>query len=105
MQLANTLEFKQSVVARVPVILTLTGGGAATGILFGAVTATVQKADGSVLSLSVTAPDWAEITAGAFVGTGYYNLLVPSAALNLAGITTVMVKATGCEPYVAVFNT
>lgn len=94
------MEVKNNTATRVPVRLVNSVGVAQTGVLYGAVSASVRKADGTVSILSVGAGDWSEKTTGAFASQGWYDLLIPGSALNQDGILTYAVGASGAVTYV-----
>lgn len=96
------LEYKQSVAARVPVRLLTSAGVAVTGKVFGDVTATIEKSDGTTTTLTLAAPDWVEITAGAFASTGMYNLIIPTSATNLSGVLAYAISVSGAEKYIGI---
>ena len=66
----------------------------------GAVTATVQKSDGTTASVTVSNPTWKEATAGAFSVQGAYMLQLPAAVLNLTGALTYAVQVAGARTFV-----
>ena len=81
------IEYKQGLTARVPVRLFNTAtGNPETGVVFGSVTAAVEKSDGTAGAVVVGAGAWAEVTTGAFAGKGYYNLILPVASTDTAGV-------------------
>jgi len=94
------LEYKQSVAAFAPVRIFDAGGTPVGGIGFGGVVATVQKADGSTQTLSLTLSDWSEITTGSFSGAGVYILKLPASALNQTGLLTYAVSSTANKTYI-----
>lgn len=94
------IEVKQNVSVSVPVRLADGTGAALGGVLSTAVTATVLKSDGTAVALTVTASDWAEITTGAFSGTGTYTLRLPSTSLDLTGPLTYAVTASTAKPHI-----
>jgi len=94
------LEYKQSVAAFAPVRIFDAGGTPVGGIGFGGVVATVQKADGSTQTLSLTLSDWSEITTGSFSGAGVYILKLPVSALNQTGLLTYAVSSTANKTYI-----
>lgn len=99
------LEFKTSTNLLVPVVLTnATSGLAHTGVAFGSVSVTVVKSDGSTVSYTPTVGQWTEITTGAYSGGGYYNLTIPAADANLAGILQYAVAVTGDDLHFGVVN-
>jgi len=94
------IEFKQDDVARVPVRLVDVSGNGVAGVLFSAVTVTVEKSDGTISPVSIGAPDWVEVTTGAFSGTGKYTLLLPNTETDLHGVLTYAVSTAGAVTYV-----
>lgn len=94
------LEYKQSVSKTVPVRIFNASNDPVAGIVFGSVTATVQKADGTTSVVTVTVSDWAETVAGAFSGAGVYTLLLPSGALDQPGLLTYAVATAGNKTFV-----
>lgn len=88
-------DYKQNVAAFVPVRVFNPSGAPVTGINFTAVTATVQKSDGTTQTVTVTVSDWLEIASGAFTGTGVYLLKLPAGALNIVGFITYAVATPG----------
>lgn len=94
------IEYKQSVAAFVPVRIFDAGGTPQNGIPFGAVTAAIEKSDGSTAVVTVTITDWTEITTGAFNGAGVYSLKLPASALSLTGMLTFAVATPGNKIHV-----
>lgn len=94
------IEIKQGVDTFVPVRMLDPALSPIAGILFGAVTATVQKSDGTTAAVVVTNPTWKEATAGAFATQGAYMLQLPAAALNLTGALTYAVAVAGARTFV-----
>lgn len=93
-------DYKQSVAAFVPVRVFNTAGDPVSGLSFTAVQATIQKSDGTTQTITVTAPDWLEITTGAFSGAGVYALKLPAGALNVVGYFTYAVATPGNKIHV-----
>lgn len=94
------LEYKQEVAKFVLVRIFDQGGTPVSGVAFGSVTAAVQKADGSVSTLTVLLADWSEITTGAFSGTGMYLLKIPAGAFDQPGLFTYAVATTSNNTYI-----
>ncbi len=88
---------KQSTSTRLPVALrNVSTGLPLLGVLYSAVTATVLKADGTLVTLTLSSSaDWAEVTTGAFNGTGTYELVVPTSASGVVGRLVVAVAVSG----------
>ena len=98
------IEYKQSVAKRVPVRIFDNAGNPVAGIAFGAVTASVQKADGSTAAVTVTISDWSETTFGAFSGTGSYELILPAGALDTTGQLIYAISTPGNRTHVGVIK-
>ncbi len=88
---------KQSTSTRLPVALrNVSNGMPLLGVLYSAVTATVLKADGALATLTLSSSaDWAEVTTGAFSGTGTYELVVPTSATSVVGRLVIAVTVVG----------
>jgi hypothetical protein len=93
------IEYKQSVAAKLPVRIVDSGGTAVAGVLYSAITATAMKSDGTTSAISVTAPDWVEVTTGAFAGEGFYTLAVSGTVLGTAGLFTYAVTDSTNKVY------
>src|SRR5574338_402598 len=93
-------DYKQNVAAFVPVRIFNSAGNPVSGISFGSVTATVQKADGTTQAITVGVSDWLEITAGAFSGSGVYALKLPSGSLNVVGYITYAAATPGNKTHI-----
>jgi hypothetical protein len=90
------LAVKISTTVRLPIALkNVSTGLPLLGVAYGSVSATVHKADGTSANLTVTSPDWAELTSGAFNGSGCYTLLLPTSATDTAGRLVVAVAVSG----------
>ncbi len=86
------IEVKNGVDSWVPVRIVNTTGAGVAGIAFGSVTATACKAGGTTANISPAAgADWVEVTAGAFAGTGVYQLKILAAVLNTNGVLEIAV--------------
>lgn len=94
------MEYKQSVSKFVPVRIVDTTGTPVAGVAFGAVTATVMKADGTTQAVTIAAPDWSEINTGAFATTGMYILRLSAANVDQPGLLSYAVAVAGNTPYV-----
>lgn len=94
------IEYKQGVSKFVPVRVFDQGGEPQGGIAFGAVTAAVQKQDGSTAVVTVTIADWTEITTGAFGGAGVYALKLPASALDQPGLLTYAVSTPSNKVFI-----
>src|SRR5574343_432192 len=94
------IEYKQGLTKFVPVRIFNSVGDPVSGIAFGSVTATTQKADGSTEAVSVTGADWQEVVAGAFAGAGVYALQLSASNLNQTGTLTYAVATTGNKTFV-----
>lgn len=95
------IEFKVSTVARVPVVLKSASTGApVAGVNAGSVVCSVEKADGSVVPVTVSGGDWQENTTGAFNGAGIYSLLLPSSALSQNGPLKYAVAVASADVFV-----
>jgi len=88
------IEYKQGAQARIPVVLQKsTDGSALTGITYSGVTATIEYADGTTASVSpADGAHWVELSAGAFSGSGTYNLLIDAGSINKTGIILVIIS-------------
>jgi len=85
---------------RVPVILlNISSGLPTTGVLGTAVTASVQKNDGTVYVLAVTDVIWTQVTASSFSGTGFYTLIIDGQYTNQAGYLAYAVQVSGSRAY------
>lgn len=93
------IEYKQGVNARVPVRLQDGAGVAVTGVASGAVTATIEKSDGTFSTLTLSGANWIETTFGAFSGLGKYDLIIPGSATDTPGVLTYAVTTAGAAPY------
>lgn len=90
------LRYKQSAAARIPVRLRSAATGAPLpGVLYSAVTVAVQKANGTQSVFTVTDPDWATLTTGAFSGSGNYDLILPDSLLDQVGPLRIAIAASG----------
>lgn len=90
------LAVKISTTVRLPIALkNVSTGLPLLGVAYGSVSATVHKADGTSANLTVTSPDWAELTSGAFNGSGCYTLLLPTSATDTAGRLVIAVAVSG----------
>lgn len=98
------IEVKRNISARLPVILVDSANSPVAGVAFGAVTATVEKADGTTQAVTVTVSDWAENTTGAFNGAGKYTILLPASALDTNGTLSYAVKVASALIYVNVIK-
>lgn len=96
------IEFKQGVSARLPVRLLDDAGEPVAGVAHDAIAVAVEKADGSTDTFSPTAPDWIEVTAGAFSGEGKYTLVLPASFLDQPGILSYCVATAGAKTYLGV---
>lgn len=94
------IELKQNTSVRVPVRLLTSSGVPVTGVVVASVTATIEKSDGTVVALTLTGPDWTELTTGAFAGAGKYTLVLPTSTTSLAGPLTYAVAVGGADIYV-----
>jgi hypothetical protein len=94
------LEYKQNIAAFVPVRIFDQGGTPQGGIAFGSVQAAIQRSDGSTAVLTVTNPDWSEVTTGAFNGAGVYLLRLPVSVMNLTGLLTYSVATSGNKTHI-----
>jgi len=94
------IEYKQSVAKFVPVRIFDSNGNPVSGLAFGSVTATVQKADNSTQAVSVTGADWQEITTGAFASAGVYALQLSAGNLDQAGVLTYAVATAANKTYI-----
>jgi hypothetical protein len=76
-------------------------GGSVVGVLPGEVAVTVLKPTGATVDVAVTGASWAEVTAGAFAGTGFYRLTLLASALDTPGLNHFMVAvpSRGCDPF------
>lgn len=98
------IEFKQGVDARMPVRLQDLAGAPVAGVVFGDVAATIEKSDGTFATITPSGINWIEVSTGEFSGTGKYDLIVPAAALNLPGVVSLAVSATGAATFIGVFK-
>lgn len=90
------IRFKQALPARIPVRLRSAATGAPlAGVLFGAVTASVEKANGVEAIFTVTAPDWVALVTGAAAGSGNYTLILPDSLTDVVGRLRIVVNASG----------
>jgi len=94
------IELKQNVSAGVWARIKDATGAPVTGILFGAVAATVWKNDGTTVDLILTALDWTEVTGGAFAGSGTYILTLPGSSLDQVGRVMYGIKVGTNDPYI-----
>lgn len=88
---------KQNTAARIPVRLrNVATGGPLAGVTFGQVTATVEKADGTMVSVTpASGADWIEPSTGAFANSGNYDLLIGSGVTSVVGFLRTTVTASG----------
>lgn len=92
------LTFKTGQTVRLPVVLTdATTGQAVNGVLYTQVQATVCKADGTLVDLTIGPSDWAQLTQSAYSQKGYYNLIVPASVCDQPGILQVGVAVSGAD--------
>jgi hypothetical protein len=90
------VEYKVSTSIVVPVILTATATGLpASGVDSASVTVSIVHLDGSVVTFT-------PISSGAFVGSGYYNLTIPSTYTAQAGILQYGVSVPTIDTYFGV---
>lgn len=94
--MSGLVTLKKDASARFPVRLVDTGGNPVTGVLATAVTASIERADGTTAHLTVTG-NWTEVTAGAFSGQGNYDLTLPASATSVEGFLRLVVTATGAK--------
>ena len=94
------IEYKQSVSKFVPVRILNGSDVPVAGIAFGAVTATVVKADGTTQAVTITITDWAEVVTGAFASQGFYLLKLSAANLDQPGMLTYAVSTAGNKTYI-----
>src|SRR5882672_10891648 len=78
-------EVKQNLATRVPVRIFDTNGNPVAGVVFGAVTVTVVKADNITASYTPVTGDWAEITTGAAANQGLYQLQFKTTDTSVTG--------------------
>lgn len=88
-------ETKQNASVRVPVRLIDTGGNPVTGVVYTAVTVTIEKPNGTTANVTMSGGIWSEVTVGAFTGTGKYTLVLPSSVTDVIGVACVAIAATG----------
>jgi hypothetical protein len=99
------LEYKASTIARVPVALTITATGLPhTGVLAAAVTVTVVKSNGVIVTYTPGGGQWTEFTWDAYSGSGYYNLSIPVGTTDVVGILNYCVSVAGDDLYFGVVN-
>jgi len=99
------LEYKASTIARVPVALTVTATGLPhAGVLAAAVTVTVVKSNGVIVTYTPSGGQWTEFTWDAYSGSGYYNLSIPVGDTDVAGILNYCVLVAGDDLYFGVVN-
>lgn len=96
------LEYKQSIIASVPVRLQDSTGAAKAGVTYGSVTASVYKSDGTSYTLTMSSLNWTEMTTGAFSGSGTYQLKLATFDLNTTGEFLYAVSVSGALTYVGV---
>lgn len=98
------MDYKQSTTAMFPVrLINSASGTPSAGITTGSVTATAKKADGTVVTLTVTG-NWTEETNGAFNNSGTYYLTIPGSALDQLGLFSYAVAVSGCDPFIGDAN-
>lgn len=96
------LEFKQSTTALFPVrLISSSSGNPSAGIVSSAVTGTAKKADGTVVTLTITG-NWTEETNGAFNQSGTYYLSIPGSVLDQVGMFSYAIAVSGCDTYVGI---
>jgi hypothetical protein len=99
------LEYKASTIARVPVALTVTATGLPhAGVLAAAVTVTVVKSNGVIVTYTPSGGQWTEFTWDAYSGSGYYNLSIPVGDTDVVGILNYCVSVAGDDLYFGVVN-
>jgi len=94
------IEYKQGVTIFMPVRIFDSVGNPAASIAFGAVTAAVQKADGTQATVVVTLTDWEEVSTGAFAAAGVYLIKIPAAVMDQPGLFTYAVATAGNKTYI-----
>lgn len=93
-------EYKQNVTALVPVVLVDANTGAPKiNVPFSSVQVSVEKADGTVVSVIPGPSDWEEKTTGAFNGSGKYSLRLPSSAFSQLGPIAYAVKVAAADTF------
>jgi hypothetical protein len=99
------LEYKASTIARVPVALTVTATGLPhVGALAAAVTVTVVKSNGVIVTYTPSGGQWTEFTWDAYSGSGYYNLSIPVGDTDVVGILNYCVSVAGDDLYFGVVD-
>ena len=94
------IEYKQSVEARAPVRLLDVSGDGVGSVLFGAVTATVEKGNGAVVAVTMSGANWSELITGAFSGAGAYNIILPASLTDVVGPLLYAIEVAGARKYV-----
>lgn len=90
------IEYKVGTNALVAVRLLTTLGVPVTGVVFGGVTATIQRSDLTTVSVNpASGAFWSEVTFGAFAGQGIYNFVLPASVITVPGILLFVVVAGG----------
>lgn len=94
------IEYKKGSTIKVPVRLLDSTGAPVIGKTYTDVSMSVLRSDGTVLSPSLSAPDFVEITTGAFLGQGFYTISPPLASIGVSGLLVYAVKVTGADTYI-----
>jgi len=98
------LEFKQSTQIRVPVRLLTSFGVPVALVPYTGVTVTIEKADGTTYAFVPTNVQWVEITTGAFLNQGKYDLIIPNTFTDQVGPFSVAVAANTANTFVGLFK-
>jgi hypothetical protein len=89
--------YKVGANAEIPIRLLDSTGAAVAGVAYGSVTATLHKPGAGASTVTVSPASgsyWAEVTAGAFSGKGFYVLTIPAASIDTAGPNVVSVNGS-----------
>lgn len=87
------LDFVQNQPARIPIRLLNNVGTPVVGVAQASVSVTIEKADGTIVNvvLDTVNNSWAEVTSGAFVGQGKYDLVLSATHLGVLGSLVISV--------------
>jgi hypothetical protein len=94
------MEVKKSTTVRVPVRLLDVTGAAVTGVVFGAVTAALRKANDVWVDKAVLVTDW--FLDDAVRGPGDYDLLLGVGDTDTIGFLRYSVASAGCTTFIGI---
>jgi hypothetical protein len=98
------IEYPVNLQALVPIVLRDTSANPYNGATYNQVNVTVVKADGTVVDVTTSTGNWAQITGTAYAAQGYYNFIMPNTAMNVTGVLQYCIYVSGAAPYFGVMQ-